>query len=218
MHKKLLAVLLLMGAMVYASPFDDMLKQLNEEEEDLDIKSSQLLTFYKIKIPDAHTLLSAYIKQYNAIAKGDFQAEEDIDEEEAEEYLEEQMEEIFEQIEPLIWFYVEYTELKEEEPREAAAMLKLGKLESKSRLLGYKIKEARNNKQKTDKLEKELEGLLAKLFDQKIDRRKREMAEMEEEIEHIKKILGQKVKNRDLIIKVRMMELSGNWDAIEWPE
>ena len=149
MYRKLAGVLLLMVSMAFTGPFDDLLKEMSEEEEELNVQADQLLTFYKVKIPDAHSLLTAYIKKYNAMVKGDFPIEEDIDEEEAEEYLQDQMEEVKEQFEPFLWFYVEYTHLADEEPEEAEAYLKLGKLEAKSRLLGYKIKEAREKKQNT---------------------------------------------------------------------
>ena len=55
------------------------------------------------------------------------------------------------------------------------------------------------------------------LFTMRINLRKQEIARMEREMTELKQNLEKKEKNKDLIIKMQMLRLIGEGDALEWP-
>ena len=101
------------------------------------------------------------------------------------------------------------------------ALIRLFKKEGyKSQVLGRKIHLLNRNKKadkaEIEKLEKELKTLLENLFAKRIEQQKRESKHLENEIDEIKGLIKRKESNRDLILKKRFLELTGQDDSIEW--
>ena len=77
---------------------------------------------------------------------------------------------------------------------------------------------AQPNKELIKKLEQDLLSELNKIFENRLNSRKRELREMEREIEHIKASIEKKEKYKELIIKIRMLHLIGEGDTLHWPD
>ncbi|NOX16732.1 MAG: hypothetical protein GXO87_00405 [Chlorobi bacterium] len=77
-------------------------------------------------------------------------------------------------------------------------------------------KYSKANKSEKEKLENNLKEQLSKLFALKEKRKYKEVADLEKELEDLKKGLKLREKNKDKIIERRLLELLGEGDYLEW--
>ncbi len=108
----------------------------------------------------------------------------------------------------------ELLELREEAPEEFEGIVREMRLEREAEELAEKITKSRG------KDREEVKGALQKVLQQAFDLRQREMkaevAEMEDELTNLKKLIEKRQQHRDAIVERRMKQLTDEQDFLDW--
>ncbi len=89
-------------------------------------------------------------------------------------------------------------------------------LEDKSRELVRKYKENEGNDTAQASIEKELEKILSDIFTLRQKENQLQVEKMEKEIKHMKEIISEREKNKNIIIKDGLNKLTGKSEYLEW--
>jgi flagellar biosynthesis chaperone FliJ len=109
-----------------------------------------------------------------------------------------------------------YYEVKERSPDVADALLRSHRLEHEAEKLAHAIVEGELRGARNEALDK-LRGLLNEVFELRLKEAELEVRSLEEELSHIKEIVGRRREARDQIVERHMKGLFSEFDeALEW--
>lgn len=107
-------------------------------------------------------------------------------------------------------------ELMKKEEDVFKLVVKKIELEDKSRELAEKYKDNEGNTGVQSAVEKELEKILSELFTLKQKESQLQADKMEKEVKHMKEVITEREKNKDIIIKDGLDKLTGKSEYLEW--
>jgi len=132
-------------------------------------------------------------------------------------------EEIVDYLTDELWEFIEYQEMREEEPKDYAQWLAYKKKDYKSVVLGSQIRRQRKSNDATPtelkKKETELSKLLQEVLVLRLKEEEREIKELESELKVLKALHKKRLDNKDRIIKKRIDDLTGaneDDDDLDW--
>lgn len=104
--------------------------------------------------------------------------------------------------------------IEQADPERYEQLVRMKALEEKTHVLGRAYRDA-SEAQKA-KIERELQTLLVELFDLREEKRREEVARLEQRLAELKKSLEMRKQNKAEIIKRRMAQLTGKTQHLEW--